>query len=36
VIEEMNQRDQAAIIAKLLGLSFPSAEGKAAAALFAK
>jgi predicted AlkP superfamily pyrophosphatase or phosphodiesterase len=36
VIEEMNQRDQAAIIAKLLGLDFPSAEGKAPAELFAR
>jgi predicted AlkP superfamily pyrophosphatase or phosphodiesterase len=36
VIEEMNQRDQAAIIAKLLGLDLPSAEGKAPAALFVK
>ena len=36
VIEEMNQRDQAAIIAKVLGLDFPSADGKAPAALFAK
>jgi len=36
VIEEMNQRDQAAIIAKLLGLDLPSAEGKAPVALFGK
>jgi len=36
VIEEMNQRDQAAIIVKLLGLSLPTAEGVAPAALFAK
>ncbi len=36
VVEEMNQRDQAAIIAKVLGLDFPSAEGKAPEALFAK
>jgi predicted AlkP superfamily pyrophosphatase or phosphodiesterase len=28
VIEEMNQRDQAAIIARLLGLDLPSADGK--------
>jgi hypothetical protein len=28
VIEEMNQRDQAVIIARLLGLDFPSADGK--------
>ena len=28
VIEEMNQRDQAAIIARLLGLDFPSADGR--------
>lgn len=28
VIKEMDQRDQAAIIARLLGLDFPSAEGK--------
>jgi hypothetical protein len=34
VIEEMNQRDQAAIIARLLGLDFPSADGKAPRGLF--
>lgn len=28
VIKEMDQRDQAAIIARLLGLDFPSADGK--------
>ena len=28
VIQEMDQRDQAAIIARLLGLDFPSADGK--------
>jgi len=28
VIQEMNQRDQAVIVAKLLGLSLPTAEGK--------
>ncbi len=36
VITEMNQRDQAAIIAKLLGLSFPSADGKVPAGLLQK
>jgi predicted AlkP superfamily pyrophosphatase or phosphodiesterase len=35
VIKEMDQRDQAAIIARLLGLDFPSADGKAPSAIFA-
>jgi hypothetical protein len=30
----MDQRDQAAIIARLLGLDFPSADGKAPKELF--
>jgi hypothetical protein len=34
VIKEMDQRDQAAIIARLLGLDFPSADGKAPKELF--
>jgi hypothetical protein len=28
VIKEMDQRDQAVIVARLLGLDFPSADGK--------
>ncbi len=35
VIKEMDQRDQAAIIARLLGLDLPSADGKPPAAIFA-
>lgn len=35
VIAEMNQRDQAAIVAKLLGLSLPTIEGKVPAGLLA-
>ncbi len=34
VIKEMNQRDQAAIIARILGLDFPSADGKVPKGLF--
>jgi hypothetical protein len=34
VIKEMDQRDQAAIIARLLGLDLPSADGKAPKGLF--
>ncbi|HVW63072.1 MAG TPA: alkaline phosphatase family protein [Puia sp.] len=33
VIEQMNQRDQAVIVAKLLGLSLPTADGKVPAGL---
>jgi predicted AlkP superfamily pyrophosphatase or phosphodiesterase len=36
VIKEMDQRDQAAIVARLLGLDFPSADGKAPKELFAR
>ena len=36
VIEEMNQRDQAAIITKLLGLSMPSIDGKVPEGLLVK
>jgi len=36
VIEEMNQRDQAPVIAALLGLDFPSAEGKVPTGLLTK
>lgn len=36
VIAEMNQRDQAAIIVKLLGLSLPTVEGKVPAGLLVK
>jgi predicted AlkP superfamily pyrophosphatase or phosphodiesterase len=35
-IKEMNQRDQATIIAKLLGLSLPTSEGKIPAGLLAE
>jgi predicted AlkP superfamily pyrophosphatase or phosphodiesterase len=34
VIEEMNQRDQAVIVARLLGLDLPSADGKVPKGLF--
>jgi predicted AlkP superfamily pyrophosphatase or phosphodiesterase len=36
VIAEMNQRDQAAIIAKILGLSMPAIDGKVPAGLLVK
>jgi predicted AlkP superfamily pyrophosphatase or phosphodiesterase len=36
VITEMSEKDTAPAVARLLGIDFPSAEGKAPAALFAK
>jgi predicted AlkP superfamily pyrophosphatase or phosphodiesterase len=36
VIEQMNQRDQAVIVAKLLGLSLPTADGKVPSGLLAE
>ena len=36
VIKEMNQRDQAAIVARILGLDFPSADGKVPKGLFSR
>lgn len=36
VIEEMSEKDTGPAVARLLGLSFPSAEGEAPAALFGK